>query len=904
MPSFNGRQYTTFSGLNLAARNGVIRFETPDVTPTTTSGERLLYVTSGNALTFDSGTSITTLGAAGGLVNFGLNDAYDDGTSITVDAAAVQLAGSHATNNVLELRYTGSGTGNMIDIQNDSTGTDGFDIQGTDNTWMVSTAGALQVTSIKDSATNATLQVNGDGSGGVQIGGTSTGAITLSRAVTTTVSETITGTAATNVFTIDAGDAVFSDGSLTLTDADNAATLVVTNNTATTSTTGVVDINSTSVSTGHVVTVVANGVTSGSLLYLESSVAALTGHYIRAFDGAANVFTVGADGDTTITGSAGTDTFVITAGDAVMSDGSLTMTDADNAATFSVTNNTATTANVFLHTGSGVFTGTGATAFFNVTQSGATSGDVSAVIANGLTTGTALLLSSTGTLTTTGAMLEIVADSATTAAGVARLSADALTTGTGLDVSSSSAALAAGNLVELNHTASSATLVAKTAQLLDVISSRTNTALAGTVADDYDMLSLVRTSVQNGAGGTLTATGSILYVQNVATQTAGILTDTAKGIEVVMDVDGTGDGIEITHSATGGVALDISSAATSVNSVLITGTGVHADNTGTLGVTTSGATAAGGSVLRVTATGTPAAATSYLVDLDYSGATMTNNPVSVFLNSGASTAAALQITSSGAAAANQGHLEIESTNTGAVGPVLAFAHTSTASAANADVVGRILFDGLDAADAVESYARIDAVISDITAANPDGEINFLIDVAGTLTQRLQVSNAVNGIEVGDGAAAAIVSSNGNFDLTLQTGNATTSTISIVDGANGDIDFTVNGTGSLDVQNLRYEASSTVTTTTTLTWGGAEGQVIFATSAAGYTITLPAAATVGAGGWLKFIKTDAAANAITLDGNGAETIDGAATFAAIDAQFDTVTIYSNGTNWFIGERDIA
>lgn len=898
MPSYNGRQYTEFSGINLKARNGVLRFATPDTAPTTTAGERLLYVNSSNALIFNDGVSATTLGSAGGVVNFGLNDAYDDGTAITVDAAAVRLNGSHATNNVFEIVYTGAGTGNMIDIQNDSTGTDGFDIQGTDNTWMVSTAGALQVISIKDSATNATLQVDGDGTGGVQIGGTSTGAITLSRAVTTTVSNTITGTAATNVLTINAGDAVFSDGSLTLTDADNAATLVVTNNTATTSATGIVDINSTSVSTGHVVTIVADGVTSGSLLYLESSVAALTGHYIRAFDGAANVFTVGADGDVTITGSAGTDVFTVTAGDLVVSDGSLIMTDADNAVTFSVTNNTATTANVFLHTGSGVFTGTGASAFFNVTQSGATSGDVSAVIANGLTTGTALLLSSTGTITTTGRMLEVVADSATTSTGLISLTADGLTTGVGLLVDSlSNEAMTSGALAQFTHTAVGTTVGAKTGSLVTLSSSITE---SGTSTQNFDVFSVTRTSVHDTAG-TLTAQGSAAYFEVVSTQTGATLTDTVNGLEVVMNATGTGDGLDVTHSATAGRGLDINVAATSVPGVDIDGTGVKSNNIGELDVANSGATAAGGSVLRVSASGTPAAATSYLVDFDYSGATMTNNPDAVFINNGASTGRAVHITGSGASA---NLVDIESTAGGAVGAVLRLSHQG-GTQANSDVAGRIIFMGEDDASADENYARIDVVVTDITAANPDGEMNFLINLAGTLTQRLQVSNAINGIEVGDGANQAVVSSNGAFDLLLNTNNGTnSSSINIVDAANGDIDVTINGTGSFDVQNLRYEATSTVTTTTTLTWGGAEGQVIFCTSAGAYTITLPAAATVGAGGWLKFIKTDAAANAITLDGNGAETIDGSATFAGVDAQYDTVTIMSNGTNWFITERDIS
>ncbi len=73
---------------------------------------------------------------------------------------------------------------------------------------------------------------------------------------------------------------------------------------------------------------------------------------------------------------------------------------------------------------------------------------------------------------------------------------------------------------------------------------------------------------------------------------------------------------------------------------------------------------------------------------------------------------------------------------------------------------------------------------------------------------------------------------------------------------------------------------------------------------GRTLTLPAAATVRAGGWLRIVKTSAAAAAVTLDGNGAETIDGGATYAALDAQFDCALLLCTGSEWIILSRDVA
>uniref|UniRef100_A0A6M3J237 Uncharacterized protein n=1 Tax=viral metagenome TaxID=1070528 RepID=A0A6M3J237_9ZZZZ len=73
-----------------------------------------------------------------------LDDAYNGGAAITVDAAAVTLTGSHASNNTLAVTATG-GTGNCIDITQAGTG---YDIQGTGDTWEISKAGAIDAASL------------------------------------------------------------------------------------------------------------------------------------------------------------------------------------------------------------------------------------------------------------------------------------------------------------------------------------------------------------------------------------------------------------------------------------------------------------------------------------------------------------------------------------------------------------------------------------------------------------------------------------------------------------------------------------------------------------------------------------------------------------------------------------
>ena len=58
------------------------------------------------------------------------------------------------------------------------------------------------------------------------------------------------------------------------------------------------------------------------------------------------------------------------------------------------------------------------------------------------------------------------------------------------------------------------------------------------------------------------------------------------------------------------------------------------------------------------------------------------------------------------------------------------------------------------------------------------------------------------VVVGRDDANAIIESNGELDITIQTGNATTGSITITDGANGNINIAPNGTGEAQVGGER------------------------------------------------------------------------------------------------------
>lgn len=125
------------------------------------------------------------------------------------------------------------------------------------------------------------------------------------------------------------------------------------------------------------------------------------------------------------------------------------------------------------------------------------------------------------------------------------------TTFTGFQSTSNSTAITSGRGLLVNLASSGAVIANKTGDWVSITSSRTDARTTGTTADDYDALSIIRTSVTTGVGGTMTATGSVAYFQNISTQTAGTLTDTTKVLELDQAANSSGDVINITNAGTG-----------------------------------------------------------------------------------------------------------------------------------------------------------------------------------------------------------------------------------------------------------------------------------------------------------------------------------------------------------------
>ncbi len=206
-------------------------------------------------------------------------------------------------------------------------------------------------------------------------------------------------------------------------------------------------------------------------------------------DLAGTVMTYSALGATILPGStSGTDALTITAGDIlltaglfdmtlgdmVLADGSITITDADDAPSLSVTNNTATSSDVVLISGSGTFTGDGASGFVAITQSGLTSGEALTVTVDAVTSGVGLSIdSSSAGLTTAGNLLYVGASGDFDDAGGQVVEIEsAHTTGTGLQITATAATDGFGQVITATNLTTGAALS------IDVGASSTGGAIA------------------------------------------------------------------------------------------------------------------------------------------------------------------------------------------------------------------------------------------------------------------------------------------------------------------------------------------------------------------------------------------------------------------------------------------
>ena len=150
--------------------------------------------------------------------------------------------------------------------------------------------------------------------------------------------------------------------------------------------------------------------------------------------------------------------------------------------------------------------------------------------------------------------------------------------------------------------------------------------------------------------------------------------------------------------------------------------------------------------------------------------------------------------------------------------------------------------------------------------------------SGNSGRILRIKRNSSGTIVIDGNASETI----DGALTMSLSTTLASATLICDGSNW-FSFGGSGGGFLVIESIAAVGSIAAATSLAICSGTT------------YTVTLPAAATVGAG-WQLYVKRTSSGN-ITIDGNASETIDGALTYV-LRQTLEGVKLVSDGTNWRI------
>lgn len=568
MPTIDRQPYSSPKNIILKGssktRGGIILFDPTNASSPIGTTRNGLYVNSSNQLVFSSQGTATILGAAGsgGDIIPSWDAIFQNDQAMNLGALSTfTIDRSSGDNDVLTLTNTGGGSGDLIQITNVGTGKD---INGTDGTWSFSKLGAAVF-----------------------------------------LNATIAGTAGSDSITLTAGDVQITDGSLNIVDADNAFSLKVTNDTATTASVAVIAGSGafTGSTTTSFLTITPSGLTTGTAVYVP--VAALTtGKAVHVVGNAVTsgilVHIASSAAGTQLTGA-----------------GRLLKVD---------------------HTGNA--TGTGIVAEFN-----SAAADETVILK---VTASAALAS--------GSALQVSASSMTTGTAINAGDLDALTTGIGLSLASSSTTLTSGSLLRL---ATATTGAVATNGILSVratgaYTSTSNVGLVDVLASATTAGTVVRIA-SSAAAQTATELLRVVasgfttgYTGNVAFFKSSSTTGAANVVAIESDNSTAGNALSVTANG------------------LTTGTGLLVTSSGTIATTgelvslvANSATTAT-AILRLSAT---ALTDGWGAEITVGGANLTATGGGVHIAMGAATAGSgLKIVTSGVYTGTTGLLNIDATS--------------------------------------------------------------------------------------------------------------------------------------------------------------------------------------------------------------------------------------------------
>jgi hypothetical protein len=491
---------------------------------------RIVYVTGTGLRAYIGGAWVTLGAGAGGVSTW--DSMYDADKSLAVDDGTMTFAGATAlgAGDVITITAAAAVTGDCLQFTNSGSGSD---IKGTSNTWSVSKAGAAVFTSMQATAiTSATnVAIDATGAGTIVLGATSTGGITLTRATTCGATLTVTGGADADAFIITAGDVLISDGHISMVQPDNESSI---------------EITAAGTTTASALLITVDAITEGNALDIDAGGATMsTGFYINCNDDNVAVFTVGADGATTIASAVNSTVALAVTG----------IQTNEDMVKFSSNGVTATGQSTLLVTAAGATAAGSAVLLVNATGEPAASTSYLAVFdyetATEATNDPITVEIRGGT--SVGACLNIISKATTITGGVLNFTCAELTTGIGINMQGL-VALTTGNAIRIAHTTEPIVeggclvrIASSGVNTGDTIATMLNIAGSGQLAGTQVKITSIQTTgtVMNiTSSGVMTTTGNLLTLTgNSATTAAGLLRVNANALT-------SGIGVIIASSST------------------------------------------------------------------------------------------------------------------------------------------------------------------------------------------------------------------------------------------------------------------------------------------------------------------------------------------------------------------
>lgn len=272
---------------------------------------------------------------------------------------------------------------------------------------------------------------------------------------------------------------------------------------------------------------------------------------------------------------------------------------------------------------------------------------------------------------------------------------------------------------------------------------------------------------------------------------------------------------------------------------------------------------------------------------------------------------------------------IKNTNADA-NPAILNLTKDSASPADADQLGEIVFNGDGSGGAETMFGKIVGVSTDVTAGTEDGQILFKIRSNGGVKQicsvdasaltigegeqedtmivfdgnvqdfRIGLDDGTDKLEIGAGSAhgttaALIVDGSGEVTKIGQD-TPTDAQVLTWDNTNSKVVWS-DAAGGGDTTALHVQTDSTSTAASAASVDVDAGVVMCVTASGARYVQLPTVAT-DRRLFIKDKSGNAATNNVTIKTNGTEEIDGSSSDLVLSTDWASVQIVSDGTKWYI------